>query len=454
MSPGSHEVGEAIPLKEALEDSDFLFSTMESAHPQLLAFVTDVAYLTLRDDVGDRIRRSAREGSLALRDFLLVLAEAAAFFGDGHTAVHLKASAIDPQDPAIRMPPFWLAYRAGSTFIAEATPELGHLKGVRLLEIDGRHVLNAIEPMTRMISGEREEAKIAMFMSWQRTYWALCWRTRSWQMNLSYQGEEQQVHRERVELLPIREYDAKVLTPSLRKSVQRRRHAKFHDDCAICYLRYDIFKDAPAEKRFFRSLFKKLRERNTKDLVIDLRENRGGSTNIMEYMLDYLTSKPYRGISRMDVKLSEGLFQQRNEYGKRYRHLEGLVVTHKIKPKLPRDRGHKFKGRLFLITGPQTFSTAAMFALVVKEHGLGTILGEETGGVRETFGDALSFSMPNSGVMFGVSHKHFYPPDPKPEDKTHGVVPDIPVNEEALREFGGSHDPIKEWALGIVRSRH
>ena len=129
--------------------------------------------------------------------------------------------------------------------------------------------------------------------------------------------------------------------------------------------------------------------------------------------------------------------------------MAGLSVTRRLAPREPEEKGFRFDGRLFLLTGPDTFSSAASFAAAVKDYEIGTIIGEETGGLRQCFGDQVRFRLPNSGISFGVSYKRFYAPIPKPDDDIRGVVPDI--DEDMLSEFSNLEDPLLAFALDYVQ---
>jgi hypothetical protein len=87
----------------------------------------------------------------------------------------------------------------------------------------------------------------------------------------------------------------------------------------------------------------------------------------------------------------------------------------------------------------------------VKDFHLGTIIGEETGGLRESFGDVLAFYTPNYGVFFLCSYKKFYAPVPTPTDLQHGTVPDITVTDATLFDYRRSKDPTLTFVLDYAR---
>ena len=62
-----------------------------------------------------------------------------------------------------------------------------------------------------------------------------------------------------------------------------------------------------------------------------------------------------------------------------------------------------FAGRLFVLTSPNTFSSANMFAAVIQDNRIGTIVGEPTGNQPSCYGHPLSFRMPRTGISFKIS---------------------------------------------------
>ena len=114
--------------------------------------------------------------------------------------------------------------------------------------------------------------------------------------------------------------------------------------------------------------------------------------------------------------------------------------------------GFKFQGNLFLLTSGRTFSSAADFTAVIKDYQFGTIIGEETGGLRQCFGDVLSFTMPGTGINFGVSFKYFYAPVPEIGDDRHGTVPDIELDNDILADYSHENDPALAFALDYIKN--
>lgn len=90
-----------------------------------------------------------------------------------------------------------------------------------------------------------------------------------------------------------------------------------------------------------------------------------------------------------------------------------------------KEEGH-FTGKVYLLTSNHTFSSASDFSWAFKEFGMGTVVGEETGGVNVCFGDILYYKLPLSGLSASISWKRFwnYGAD---ENDIHGTIPDYIV---------------------------
>ena len=91
-----------------------------------------------------------------------------------------------------------------------------------------------------------------------------------------------------------------------------------------------------------------------------------------------------------------------------------------IKPIAPED-GH-YAGNVYLLTSGKTFSAAASFAWTFAECNIGTIIGEETGGMSVCYGDKICLCQ-TSSVAFHSSASGIL----MPMKIIHGAMPDIAV---------------------------
>lgn len=64
-----------------------------------------------------------------------------------------------------------------------------------------------------------------------------------------------------------------------------------------------------------------------------------------------------------------------------------------------------------------------LFAAIIKDFSVGTLIGEETGGLASCFGGTYRSQLANSGLSLRISYKYFVRPGNF--DDGRGVLPDI-----------------------------
>ena len=89
------------------------------------------------------------------------------------------------------------------------------------------------------------------------------------------------------------------------------------------------------------------------------------------------------------------------------------------------------RSSVYLLISHHTFSSAGSFAWAFKEFGMGTVIGEESGGMNVSFGDIIYYKLPVSGLSCTISFKRFwqYGAD---EKEIHGTLPDYAVPQKML----------------------
>ncbi|MEW6522304.1 MAG: S41 family peptidase [Bacillota bacterium] len=153
-----------------------------------------------------------------------------------------------------------------------------------------------------------------------------------------------------------------------------------------------------------RRFFQEVARAGIKNVVVDLRYNTGGNSRVADLFMQYLPVDSYLSFGST-IRYSPEARTQR-----KYLQARGHV-THP-----PGRRSNQvlkdlvFAGNLYVLTSPQTFSSGKWFAVLLKDNGLATLVGEPTGNAPSASGDILSFNLPHSGCAFIVSHKQFVRP--------------------------------------------
>ncbi len=98
------------------------------------------------------------------------------------------------------------------------------------------------------------------------------------------------------------------------------------------------------------------------------------------------------------------------------------------------------KGKLFVVIGRKTFSSAILNTLDFKKKTNAIIVGENTGGKPNHYGEVKNFILPNSGVRVFYSSKYFH----NSKDNSNTIKPDFTI-ELSYSDFFNGIDPVYEW---------
>ncbi len=153
---------------------------------------------------------------------------------------------------------------------------------------------------------------------------------------------------------------------------------------------------------------------NIENVVVDLRDNGGGNSGGANEFITYLDVEEYQS---WDSGVRFGWYL-----------LENKDIVHKNKQKK-----QVFNGQVYVLTNIKTYSAAMDFAMLIGDNDLGIIVGEPSGNLPDSYGDILSFQMPNSKLMLCVSHKRWYRIDQSKSGQP--IMPDYEVeSSEALEK--------------------
>jgi len=191
-------------------------------------------------------------------------------------------------------------------------------------------------------------------------------------------------------------------------------------------------------KHFIRKSFKTLETNQTKNLIIDLRENTGGYVTNSNLLTKYLAAKPFKNADtlaaitnaikhpyyvRESLKywLCAHLISRKKADG-RYHVFES--EHHYYYPK----KMHHFDGQIYILQGGYTFSAATMVTATLNEQPNVHIIGEESGGGY--YGNTATYLptiiLPNSKLRI-IMPMFRMVMDANRHKDGRGVMPQIPV---------------------------
>jgi hypothetical protein len=205
--------------------------------------------------------------------------------------------------------------------------------------------------------------------------------------------------------------------------------------------------------------------RGAAGLIVDIRENHGGTNRFGDDLLARITDRPFRGMSRIVTRRSaESDEMMRLAVKPMWRWLLiGVVLPRYMPGYVKLEHGEdardtfavespprvepRFDGPTCLLTGDGTFSAAVVLADAARTYDLMLTIGEPTGGCPNQIGHIGPFQLPNSRIVVDFAQR-VYLRASGDESDVGPVVPHIEVNpvpgrdaalERAIEEIGRMH---------------
>lgn len=237
------------------------------------------------------------------------------------------------------------------------------------------------------------------------------------------------------------------------------------------YLRVDTFVNyrRPVDPdSLYARIFKRLAEEDRDTLILDLRNNGGGSNDASSRLFAHLLSTPTRMKSDVRVKTFDlnGLRPYLETWEPRALHPDPQMFSqnddgsYSILPEFTTETDlispakNAFTGRLLILTSDKNASGSTNVLAVLAGLGRATLIGERTGGSAEgtTAGILFTLNLPESGIRARLPLIRDYNNVPEFELGM-GVNPDIPVAMTVEAWRAGS-DPALETAIELTRTPH
>lgn len=196
-----------------------------------------------------------------------------------------------------------------------------------------------------------------------------------------------------------------------------------------------------------------MKKNKAKYLVIDMRDNTGGSFSSSVNLIRHVADKPFsmrvhrrlfrswRHQSLLNHWNRFNAFLMFDVFNPNPRWIKDGKMVYKLKYKPYRKCRH-FDGQVFVLTNGLSFSASSQTATYIKELSDAIIIGDETGGgAAANNGMQIPlFKLPESGLRVRVPQFHLdYRLGP---DYGRGVMPDIPTHY-TIEDILGNRD--LEW---------
>jgi len=207
-------------------------------------------------------------------------------------------------------------------------------------------------------------------------------------------------------------FDNKAVQACAKKGITGPVDLTFEKNTAI--LRLNTFSlPTPKTIELYNQIFDSIKVSKSNKLILDISENGGGSDLNWIIFLRYITNTQFQ------INCNAPRFTALNL-------LNEFKIDHsKI------DTTSFYNGKIYLITGSKTFSSAVRFADVMKTNELcEKVFGQETLGQATHYGEMKTYFLPNTKLQFDASSKLFLSVSCNTD--RNGVIPNVLINESTI----------------------
>jgi len=387
--------------KKWRKDLKVLKKTLPRTHPDLFFKVTADEFNQAIDDLDSAIP------SLQDHEIIVRMTRILAMVGDSHTRLDWEQTAT-----GFRTFPLRLWWFSDGLYVIATTADYRQALGAKLVRIGDSGIEQAFAAVSSLIPHENEQwlkARSPEYLVVPEILNAL--KLLPDMERGRFVFEEAGGAQFAVDLSPLTRGtpatwlqwpDPSVVpTPWYRKKPDDYYWFEYLADSQTFYLKYNQCAEMSAlpVEVFAQQLTSFVHSHPVARFIIDMRDNTGGSTEI--------------------------LFR--------------IVAVLKDRPDLTR-RGH-----FFVIVGCRTFSSAVLNAITIKGSSEALFFGEPTGGKPNSYGEIQTISLPRSGLAATCSTKLFKVVEGDPP----AFNPDIPVQISSADYLAG-RDPVLEEILNYA----
>jgi C-terminal processing protease CtpA/Prc len=453
---------------ELRADFAVLRASLEEGHAGLYRYSTKAEIDSAFDATESRIA-----GPMTEAEFLLLLAPTIAAVNDGHTRWNSSREYADYLEQKSIYLPFKLRFLDGVAYLhRDYTVLPDSLLGARLISINGVSVVDIVAGLLPLISSDgRIETSMYRALesttTFGRLYSLLNGITTSFELVYVMPGAE------RPETVTV---DG--LTESELMERFRARYPEFadagppieldsRDDIAILTVRTfggGAYQRASIDyARFLKTAFEEFEQKDIKNLIIDVRDNGGGSDVYGKLLFAYLTDEDFEYYRSLEVNNN---------------HFDFLEYTDAADEAMPAERfrendhgtydllGHpnlgvqsplapKFDGDVYVLMNGRSFSATGEFTSVAHYHGVARFAGEEGGAgyYGNTSGFVPTLTLPNTGIRVGIPMVRYTMAVSGYEPADRGLIPDIPINLTMEDVLSGRDGELESLIALINESR-
>ena len=412
--------GQPLTVAQMQEDFDYTVDILKQVHPATLNGFDESQQLKI-----DSLRQQI-DKHMPIGRFYMLMNSLLGMMKDAHTSLRN----MNHGDNQILGPTF--AWLNDGLYVTSSTKPFR--SGDQIFSIGNKSVDEIFNELDQMILAENQY--------WTRRKGQDCLRLPEYLEALSL------LNADRVDFKIRRQQQVLNVSASFISANEQRKKSpkpwvrcKFYPDHSLGVFVLDSCQYNDKYKKAVKAFFKGVRDKHIQHVVIDVRDNGGGNSSVVDEFLSYIDVDEYQTYG-CEIRYSKASAQQRGGPSEGYEKYPNSMPKKNSKKR----KSVLLKGKLYILTSASTFSSGNWFAVVIQDNLLGVVVGEPTGNKPSSYGDCLSFQMPNSGFRFSCSYKKWIRPDIA-RDSEDALYPDVPVYttiEDVVKQRDPQLEKIRE----------
>ncbi|MBD5265401.1 MAG: hypothetical protein HDS44_00340 [Bacteroides sp.] len=405
-----------LTKEQAIFDIDALIYTLSQVHP-------DIFSVCRQEDLFRAVNnaKSSLPDSVSPIQLYRAAAPIVAMIGDGHTNLNLPSKQF--LTAGRKRFPVYVNVLSDRSIICKSSLDSIISKGDKILSVNNISADSLINAMLPYVSGERPHFKLSRLDTRFTALFEMLFPADSYEVKYQPQGTGK---------ILSHTFPATLWGEILKRcpSTKQKRKAENYSYTIdhqnnVAIMDFREFSDIEKMENFADSMFTDLRKHNISNLIIDIRNNGGGQSTVGDVLLRYISPEPFVQMDKALIRVTPLTAKLLGNPD-----VSPMFVFHEvdstqyIQPRTP-EEGH-YSGNVYLLTSNKTFSSAGSFSWAFKECGMGTVIGEETGGMNVCYGDILMYRLPVSNLSTSISFKRFWELRAD-ENDIHGTLPDVTV---------------------------
>ncbi|BDD12080.1 hypothetical protein FUAX_45120 (plasmid) [Fulvitalea axinellae] len=438
--------------------------TLEETHPSLYRFSSKEKFDSLFNLTKSNLDKKTTE-----LDFFRAISKLSSLVREGHSYIQPTKSLSSSIQNKSLFPFSVLVEDSCITVQDSRSAELAYLKKAVIYSINGQSVksiLKSLSESTCMVSAFNNsglKSRLSLYNNFAFAYYYFIDTTSTFNIDFrlisdnkirtaTIEGSSAQLSGKNYPQLPADPI------PPFSLEINEQRSTAIMSISTFAY--WAVGKKIKDYSKFFKKSFTSIQNQKIKNLIIDVRGNRGGEEMIAGELLTYLIDYEFRiykysKANSLEFDFINSLPNSNQIKLSKSNYIvsdSGFVMKRAdfLKEYVPQKK-NQFKGNVYLLSNGICASACHIFLALIKTHKVGKIIGQESGGAFEDVDgrQRIKFTLPYSKIF--VSYPTWAMKlNTSGGDKRRGVIPDYEVFP-TIEDIALGKDVEMELALKLIR---